>query len=1223
MAPTKSAGRVSIRVLPDSTRFRDDLKKTLDRIEKMMKVQIQVNPIFDKRQLAELKRQIEALQITIRPDIDLDVPTAEIAKIKEAIEAMDPMVEINAKANTAAAAARIRALTNDRMVQIWPILHKAAVNNFTKHLAAISGASFISQEIQKGMHFLRTIDQHAVQLSKQAIMLGGVATLVNGVVSSVLALGDGLISTLGILTVAPALASSMAIAVAVFSVALKDMKEVLGDLGPAFTQLATDMSFKFWDEAAQPIREMVNELMPTLSEKMILASTSMGKLTGQIANSYKQHVTVEKFAIMFDRVLESMETVRDAVDPIIESFAILGMHGTKYLNRLSESIVKVTEDFRNWIKASDENGNLTRWTEEAIVAFKDLGGMVTGVWRIFGSLNSAIQAAGGPTLATLHQNLDNLASMMQSPMFQQALTGVLRGMFSALEQIGTAIAGIGPDLASMAPTIELAFVSVGSTISILIGYLGDIMSHPAVRGGLLDLFTGINKAVRALSPAIEPFSLALGSLLSLLGTVVENVGHLVSTILTEWGPSLQRLSDVFDTLAEPLRLMLEEVVKALTPAIKILIDDAIIPLLEWIRDHLIPAMGDFARDAAPLLKGAIELVADTIEKALPVLTKLTDFFKDNSGQASKFKDSLNDIGQLMDDPAGWLNKPRKLPEFDWGEFMQTPISFEPPPGWDGGGDPFSRWVADFFIAAGEGIADSYLKFCEWLDDQFVKAWEFVTGGALWDFMEEDWTKFISGLKGMSEDLGNWWDGIWNDFRPAEDNEKLVDWQKQLDTGNIKPATAGINIDLGALKENMSRWWTDVSAGWGTFWTGFSETASTKWGEFKTGISEWWMGLKEGFVTWWEDIKIGWGEFWVGFAETAAIKWEEFKVGIGEWWAGLKEGFATWWAEVRTGWDEFWGGIGESTSLWWTTIKETIATFIQEIRDNIQAKLEEMGVDTTNGWTIIRDLTALAWEGIKAWLAQKWQEIKDNIKNWLSGLGIDVGAGWSNIKTFTSQKWSEIKQTISDKWNEIVNFVPGKIRQFTEHVRWGFESAKQAARDKMEELKQGVKQKIEDVINWVRDLPNKMRNAMTGQSLESSGSSLIQGFKDGMVRKANEAYEAAKSILQKIRNLFPASPAKEGPFSGKGWTPYSGAALVDGFAEGMESRMASTVKVAHRMASGVGKELSNVKYSPIEAQEELNESRSGNVSLKIYNPIAEPTSRTIARASSMIKLGGKP
>lgn len=66
-----------------------------------------------------------------------------------------------------------------------------------------------------------------------------------------------------------------------------------------------------------------------------------------------------------------------------------------------------------------------------------------------------------------------------------------------------------------------------------------------------------------------------------------------------------------------------------------------------------------------------------------------------------------------------------------------------------------------------------------------------------------------------------------------------------------------------------------------------------------------------------------------------------------------------------------------------------------------------------------------------------------------------------------------------------------------------------------------------------------------------GTAFIQGFIDGIKYMANRAVETVKSLLRRVRNLLPFSPAKEGPFSGKGWTMYSGQSIMDGLARGIE------------------------------------------------------------------------
>lgn len=1265
MAATKSAGRVSIRVLPDSTRFREDLKKTLDRIENSMKVRIKVEPILDNKQLAEMKRRIEELAITIKPHIDLSVPHEDIERIKQTIESMDAEVTVNTNLDTAGAAARISALTRARIVPIIPTVMKGAAENFNKHLAAIAGASYITQEIDKGIKFLRNIDTHAVAIAKQATLIGSVIAGAAGLLQGVFALGDGLIQTTALLTVAPALLSSMGIAAAVFIVALKDMKTVLADLGPAFTTLADEMSVSFWNEAAEPIREMTNHLMPTLSEKMILASTSMGKLTGQIAASFKEHVTIEKFALMFDRVLESMETVRGAVDPLIEAFTILGMHGTKYLDRLSKSIVKLTEDFRDWLKVNDENGNLTKWTEDGIKAFKDLGGVIKGVWDIFGALNTAIKAAGGPSLADLHRGLDNLAAMMQSEQFQTALTGVFRGMNHALGDIGRAIVDLGPSLATLAPTIERIFVSLGDTVATLLGYFGQIMEHPFVRKGLTDLFEGINKGVKNLAPAIEPFSVALGSLLTLLGTVLENVGALVATIMTEWGPSLQTLSDTFDTLATPLREMLEDVVRELTPAIKILVEEAIVPLLEWIRDHLIPAMSDFAKVAGPELVTAAQAIADIINDYLiPALTFLTDQFKDTDGEGSNFKKGLEDIKQLINDPENWAI------EFS-SNYMDFSRGLDKWFGeqWDGMYEEAEKRVAG---APSENILDKFGEWCIKLGKGFGKSVADMWNNIDWAPKTEGKNSLVEGVQEKWDDFATWWDGALRNIE--EWGQKLRDaikeafgksaigqavgdltepfkgkfdgldgllegtkknwdsfWGKWkidryavadgIDVESMEPAAAGIDIKLEDIKRLFDEWWPKITEGWGTFWEGFTTKASETWEGFSTGIGEWWTGVSEGFAEWWAGITEGWNTFWDGFG----TKFEETKTSI-------KEGFSTWFTDVRTGFDEWWTGITDGWNNFWTGfgekfteskdgIKTGFSTWWAEIKEGFTTWWEDIKTGWNDFWAGVGETTSTWWTDIKTTISTKIEEIKQGIATWIEDQKAKIRDGWQNIKNDTATKWAEIKQELANKWNEIVNYVPGKLQEFTSNVRNGFESARQAARDKLQELVNAVREKLEEAVNWVRGLPQRMINALTGTSLYQSGRSLLSGFVEGIRSMGETAANAARDVLQRVRNLFPHSPAKEGPFSGKGWTLYSGEALIDGFAEGMDNSMNSAVHTARRVNKGISGELNSMQANGAFSGN-MKEKTGGDVNLNIYNPIAEPTSKTIARASSMIKLGGK-
>lgn len=90
------------------------------------------------------------------------------------------------------------------------------------------------------------------------------------------------------------------------------------------------------------------------------------------------------------------------------------------------------------------------------------------------------------------------------------------------------------------------------------------------------------------------------------------------------------------------------------------------------------------------------------------------------------------------------------------------------------------------------------------------------------------------------------------------------------------------------------------------------------------------------------------------------------------------------------------------------------------------------------------------------------------------------------------------------------------------------------------------------VAFASSIPGRISSAFSGLGgmLIGSGQALIQGFINGIRSMVGAAVSAAQSVVSAVRNLFPFSPAKEGPFSGKGYTTHSGRALVQDFAGGM-------------------------------------------------------------------------
>lgn len=87
-----------------------------------------------------------------------------------------------------------------------------------------------------------------------------------------------------------------------------------------------------------------------------------------------------------------------------------------------------------------------------------------------------------------------------------------------------------------------------------------------------------------------------------------------------------------------------------------------------------------------------------------------------------------------------------------------------------------------------------------------------------------------------------------------------------------------------------------------------------------------------------------------------------------------------------------------------------------------------------------------------------------------------------------------------------------------------------------------------ILGFIEGIPGQIIGmfADAGSWLINSGAALMNGFKQGILNAVEGVKSAVSGVLQKVRDFFPFSPAKVGPFSGSGYTSVSGEHLMRDF-----------------------------------------------------------------------------
>lgn len=120
------------------------------------------------------------------------------------------------------------------------------------------------------------------------------------------------------------------------------------------------------------------------------------------------------------------------------------------------------------------------------------------------------------------------------------------------------------------------------------------------------------------------------------------------------------------------------------------------------------------------------------------------------------------------------------------------------------------------------------------------------------------------------------------------------------------------------------------------------------------------------------------------------------------------------------------------------------------------------------------------------------------------------------------------------------------------------------------LKDSIVARLGEAVTFVKGIPGKILGALgnLGSKLYEKGKEFVRGFIDGIGSMVNAAVNKVRSLVDSVMAYLPGSPAKKGPLSGRGWTPYRGKALVEGFAEGIERNLSLVSNLGVKIAAAV-------------------------------------------------------
>lgn len=241
----------------------------------------------------------------------------------------------------------------------------------------------------------------------------------------------------------------------------------------------------------------------------------------------------------------------------------------------------------------------------------------------------------------------------------------------------------------------------------------------------------------------------------------------------------------------------------------------------------------------------------------------------------------------------------------------------------------------------------------------------------------------------------------------------------------------------------------------------------------------------------------------------------------------------------------------------TGLLEKLAEAVGEFFDAIGPLLPELGELVSEILPhlipLVEDLTWVLREAgnfIETWVAPAIRMLTLLLKG-------DFAGAWDYAKSKAEDWYDNLDGLLVAAGMGVFVFAKNWIRDMTS----GSGTAK-------ENFIRNVREGMERALDRIRALPGQAKSALAGigRVLYTSGRALIVGFIEGMLSMVPGVSSAANRLTQAAKDFFPSSPAKKGPFSGRGYPKFSGRALADAFGQGIRDGVPGIESVLNKLPS---------------------------------------------------------
>ena len=853
---------------------------------------IKITPKTDAVKLKELKARIQhALH-----GIDVSAHLSEVSKrrLKHQLEKMDADITVNVDVDRGVARAKMAWLTRDRWVKIKPYLDNVAVQKVVTGLAALSGARALKDVGDRFKDLLKDLDRTALKagiVTSSFLALAGAAGALSG---NLVAAAGALVKMTPAMLAVPGIALGMGAALYTLIRSLGNYADEIKDVNEKTSAMEQAFNRAFWDQAAQPIRELADAVLPTLQTGLVAVADAQGKWFRAIADTVKQQSNIDALAATLENTRAATETAGTGVGNLVQGILRLGQVGSAYLPALAQEFNRVAEAFAKWAQEGADSGSIDAAIRRGWQALQDTWTTTKAVGRAMRTVYEEATRAGF-TLENLRDNMLAFDRVLDSERGRGILEQMFRGAHEAMINFKASLGDIGPALTKMAETARYSFGIAGAAAGVMVSTLATIGSDAAFGAGLKSFLRDIDSALLRIRTVAHPLGQIFGAIMELAGRLANNFSKVLVAAVNALGPAFVTLLKAIGPIADALSNLLVQAIEAAAPHLE--------KFAQWVKDtdpDTILKIAAAVIGFALAIKGLVGIgsVVVGIAEFASALAKLSAILGGGAAAEGAATAAGGVAGGLSGLKAAFaaLTGPVGIAIAAIVAIVAALVYL-----WN-----TNEKFRDAVKQTWEDIKAAVGAVVEWFSTEIVGRLK-----SFWDTLVLDTSYKVQELGRIIQTFGNTWGEYWAAIKTAAQGV----WDAI--SGNIEAALdvilGVIRIFLGLVTGDWATTWDGIKQVWDGFWNGLIKILQ---GALQLGTS-----IIGGALA---VIKNIWDAFWASFGFKPKSTMGQFVSAVSDGLAAASRWFSEWPSKVKR-------AFGNSSTWLWEAGKNIINGLLNGLR----------------------------------------------------------------------------------------------------------------------------------------------------------------------------------------------------------------------------------------------------------------------------------------------------